>query len=373
MAALRSSVESFSETDSGLTPLGEALTIQRKINELLKQGMGQTEATAEATRLLSGDLAANSVLLQARLAAERKITDELTKQAKVRKPEDMRGFSTGAIPIPQASPVTQDYLKALGKIDLQIAQITEKQRLMNELGLSENVAQQAAKIATTLKLTDDQFALLVQRLKELEGVKKPVEDINKSIQSVGETIASSFESAFKGVMEGTKSVGQAFREMVGQIISELASQALKDAFKNLTPSGSGSGSGIWNLIGRGVEVLTSLIPGGGAEPGYSAGGMMAPNGLTPLAKGGYASATRPYLIGEEGPELWIPSASGRVVPNDEIGGSGSQINQTFNVSTGVQQTVRAEIMSMMPEIKAASTQAVLDARRRGGSFAGSFR
>ena len=78
------------------------------------------------------------------------------------------------------------------------------------------------------------------------------------------------------------------------------------------------------------------------------------------------------MIGEEGPELWIPSASGRVVPNNEIGGSGGQINQTFNVSTGVQQTVRAEIQSLMPQIAAASTQAVLDARRRGGSFAGAF-
>ena len=476
----------------------------KRLNTLLRQGNTELEAKRQLALEIEDPTKRSTALAKLELAAQQKITQALLKRPKL---ENMRGLGTGAIPIPQASPVTQDYLKALGKIDLQItqitekqrlmnalglsenvaqqaakiattlkltdeqfallvqrlkkledspqeqgylkalgkinlqiAEITEKQRLMNELGLSENVAQQAAKIATTLKLTDEQFALLVQRLKDLEGVKKPVEDLNESIESIGETIASSFESAFKGVMEGTKSVGQAFREMVGQIISELASQALKDAFKNLTPGGSsGSSSGIWNLIGSGFDALTSLIPGGDAKPtplakgGYasatrpylvgemgpeimipSASGRVVPNDeiggssgsssgiwnligsgfdaltslipgggaatsgndvgglIQPLAKGGYASATRPFLVGEEGPELMIPSASGRVVPNDELGGSGSQINQTFNVSTGVQQTVRAEIQSLMPQIAAASTQAVLNARRRGGSFAGAF-
>ena len=46
--------------------------------------------------------------------------------------------------------------------------------------------------------------------------------------------------------------------------------------------------------------------------------------------------------------------------------------QTINVTTGVQQTVRAEILGMMPQIASASKAAVLDAKRRGGSFGGSF-
>ena len=54
------------------------------------------------------------------------------------------------------------------------------------------------------------------------------------------------------------------------------------------------------------------------------------------------------------------------------GGGGVTVQQTINVSTGVQQTVRAEIQSMMPQIASASTKAVLNARRRGGSFAGAF-
>jgi len=56
------------------------------------------------------------------------------------------------------------------------------------------------------------------------------------------------------------------------------------------------------------------------------------------------------------------------------GQSGGQVvvNQVINVTTGVQQTVRAEIMGLMPQIQEASKAAVLDAKRRGGSFAGAF-
>lgn len=58
-----------------------------------------------------------------------------------------------------------------------------------------------------------------------------------------------------------------------------------------------------------------------------------------------------------------------VVDHTKGGGQGVVINQTINVTTGVQSTVRAEINNMLPQIKEASKQAVLNAKRRGGSFA----
>jgi hypothetical protein len=44
----------------------------------------------------------------------------------------------------------------------------------------------------------------------------------------------------------------------------------------------------------------------------------------------------------------------------------------INVTTGVQQTVRAEIKSLMPQIADNAKAAVLDAKRRGGSYGGGF-
>ena len=55
-----------------------------------------------------------------------------------------------------------------------------------------------------------------------------------------------------------------------------------------------------------------------------------------------------------------------------LGGSPVVVNQSINVDAGVAQTVRAEILTMMPMFKEQAMSAVLDARRRGGSFAATF-
>ena len=59
----------------------------------------------------------------------------------------------------------------------------------------------------------------------------------------------------------------------------------------------------------------------------------------------------------------------------QLGGGGGQqviVNQTINVSTGVQQTVRTEIKQLMPQIAESAKQAVVDAKRRGGSYGRAF-
>ena len=50
------------------------------------------------------------------------------------------------------------------------------------------------------------------------------------------------------------------------------------------------------------------------------------------------------------------------------GGQAVIINQTINVSTGVVQTVRAEVVNLLPQIADAAKGAVADARQRGGSY-----
>jgi phage-related minor tail protein len=45
--------------------------------------------------------------------------------------------------------------------------------------------------------------------------------------------------------------------------------------------------------------------------------------LTARAGGGPVSAGAPYLVGELGPELFVPRASGSIVPNGAIAGGGA--------------------------------------------------
>jgi hypothetical protein len=57
-------------------------------------------------------------------------------------------------------------------------------------------------------------------------------------------------------------------------------------------------------------------------------------GVPGKALGGPVSSGRPYIVGEVGPELFVPSSSGNIVPNNKMGGS--VINLTVNAGMGTQ-------------------------------------
>lgn len=127
--------------------------------------------------------------------------------------------------------------------------------------------------------------------------------------------------------------------------------------------------GLVNNINKSLDSLVDMIfgafsggsGGGGGGLGSIFGGFFADGGRPPMGK--------VSVVGERGPELFIPDSAGTIVPNHALGGDGGQVvvNQTIQISTGVQQTVRAEILDMMPMIKQQSVAAVTDAVRRGGT------
>ena len=96
--------------------------------------------------------------------------------------------------------------------------------------------------------------------------------------------------------------------------------------------------------------------------GYASAALIAATEFAPArALGGQVTAGTTYLVGERGPELVTMGANGYVTANDKLQGS----NQTvvLQVSTGVSQTVRAEMASMMPGIVKMIGQATQGARR----------
>ena len=76
-----------------------------------------------------------------------------------------------------------------------------------------------------------------------------------------------------------------------------------------------------------ISQLFGLRTGGGGGGGLF-GGKIIPGFL---ADGGPAMAGKPYIVGERGPELFIPGASGAVIPNEALGG-GNTTNVIYNIS-----------------------------------------
>jgi len=203
----------------------------------------------------------------------------------------------------------------------------------------------------------------------LEAVKNEVVELDQTIESLNQN----FIEAFENMLSGTMKVEDAFKKMAVSIISDL----LRIESQKLMKAGEGGLAGgllggLGQLLGGAGGFLSDLFGGSTDALG---GGFL---GIAGHAQGGTIQSGQPSIVGEHGRELFVPSSAGRIlsVPQskDALGGGGGvTVQQTINVSTGVQQTVRAEIQSLMPQIASASTQAVLNARRRGGAFAGAFK
>ena len=58
------------------------------------------------------------------------------------------------------------------------------------------------------------------------------------------------------------------------------------------------------------------------------------------ANGGSVSAGKSYLVGERGAELFTPSSNGMIVPNNALGGGGTNINLTVNGAIDPEGTAR---------------------------------
>jgi hypothetical protein len=212
--------------------------------------------------------------------------------------------------------------------------------------------------AKAIKEMQEAYAKITGGDKGSESIKNTAKIIKTElspelmrIKDASEMIGSSFENAFMSVKEGTMSVKDAFNSMANDIINELYRIFV---VKQITGFITSAFTGAFN-------------PASAAGTG---GGVAPP--VAPRAMGGPVSGGRPYMVGERGPELVVPSRNGHVMPNNQLGGGTVVVNQNINVATGVQQTVRAEVLGLMPQIAEASKAAVLDARRRGGAFAGSF-
>lgn len=165
---------------------------------------------------------------------------------------------------------------------------------------------------------------------------------------VTDALEQGLTNTFMAALEGTKSMEDAFKNMAREVIAQLYRVLVVQQMVN-------AAMGLFGF---------SPATGGGFTRTRAGGGQM--------------QAGQTYMTGESGRELFVPSTPGRLLSPAQTkdalgdGGGGVVVNQTINVSTGVQQTVRSEIKSLMPQISDSAKMAVLDAKRRGGTFGRAF-
>ena len=231
----------------------------------------------------------------------------------------------------------------------------------------ENAKQLNNLIATETAL----YNIENERLNVLFALQQEQLRLNQVTEQYGgiaNAVGTAFSTSFKGIIDGSltarealgsffQSVADAFLDMAAQIIQKWIALTILNSILSIFPGGGG-GKGTTSLGNANLlDVNKYSIP------------------LPGLATGGPAMANTPYIVGEKGPELFMPGRSGTVIPNDALGGGGST-NVVVNVDASGNSNVQgdqAQAKQLGVAVSAAVQAELVKQQRPGGLLAGTRR
>ncbi len=169
-------------------------------------------------------------------------------------------------------------------------------------------------------MTNPLQALFGGRANPLDQIKEQFLNIFNNPDGPLAGVTGSFQGIFQGL---TQQMGQWSQQFIAPLVQSLGG-TMNNLFGNLFSGFQGSasnGSGFWGNL---ISTIFSYFA-------YR-------------ANGGPVTGGSPYIVGEQGPELFVPSTSGIIVPNHQLGGSNSQGSAppvTVNVINNSGQQVNA--------------------------------
>ena len=186
---------------------------------------------------------------------------------------------------------------------------------------------------------------LEKQLPKLDPIVTETDKIKEQWKSVGDTIKSDVTNSIKGAIKGSQTLGQS----MSNILSSIADKAM-DVALNMALWGSIGGGGTGGLLGG----VFSGIFGGNKKT---------------KANGGPVSSKTPYMVGERGPEIFVPNSSGKIISNNRIGGGGATVNVTVNATESNVSASGGEAKQLGLAIASAVQQQLVKERRPGGLLA----
>ena len=130
------------------------------------------------------------------------------------------------------------------------------------------------------------------------------------------------------------------RQTALSVLSEIAAAAIRSGLNGLAGGGGDGGAG--GLLSSITSILGSIL----GAPGRATGGPVSPG--------------RPYRVGENGPELFVPTTSGQILANG-TGRGGSSVNMTINVSDNGRGSAPDALQRSTRQVARAVRQALIRA------------
>jgi len=173
------------------------------------------------------------------------------------------------------TPQAQLGIDRMADLDKEIEKATLKNTLSEKDFEIEMRIQEIKK--GTLDLEDDEIRKKLEKLYKLDEEQQKLQKTKDLYSSIANTIETGIVDALQGAIDGTKTLGE--------VASSVFSQIQR------------------SLLQFGVNSLLGAI------------------GIPGFASGGRPPVGRPSIVGEKGPELFVPDRGGTIIPNNQLGGS----------------------------------------------------
>jgi len=217
---------------------------------------------------------------------------------------------------------------AKDNLQVEIDKLIEKQA--KEGQLEEKAQTRLTTLEAIRNKIDEQVDSLSDAATATDKLNESTKDMRTNFEKIGESIASGVSDNLVAAIQGTKTLGEAAKS----ILNDLSS----------------------SLIRLGVNTLLSKIPGFGGLPI-----------LGTRSKGGPVKTGGSFVVGEKGPELFVPRRSGTIIPNDKLAGGGStNISVNIDASGSSVQGNEQQGKELGRVISAAIQSELIKQRRPGG-------
>ncbi len=224
---------------------------------------------------------------------------------------------------------------------LDLMGLSYDERVRQQAQLNEEKAIREAIVRLGEKATPEQIAAikelipLQQQLNSEIAKQKAVQD---TLNDAYVSAAGDIGSAIAGAIKGTEDLGQAFVKVALRIAEAVIQAQILQTF-----------TGADGKMSQGGSIISSLVKG-------IFGGFFAEGGEPPMGK--------VSVVGEKGPELFVPKSSGVIIPNNQLrpgvgGGGSTQVEIMLTAQTDssvIMEVADTQIKSRAPAIVKASVQ-----------------
>jgi len=197
-------------------------------------------------------------------------------------------------------------------------------------------------------LADGELSKELEKVRaELEKLVSPAQQVTTAAEGIGQAFSASFTEMVNGSISAQEALANFFQatannflNMAGQMIAKYIQMQLIGLAANFLP-----GAGLFKGAGP--------YQFGKGDTGVS--GFTIPSILGKRANGGPVSVGGSYLVGERGPELFMPRTSGSIYPNEALGASSVQVgsvnitvqNTGENLSPAAQKQIANQVQGIV--------------------------